>query len=117
MSNGRHKVLADLIGFKMASPPFMYLGAPIFVGRPKAGHFLFIEDKIKIKLATCKVCLLSMVVRVQLVKEVILNMTVHCISVYNWHVSLKKIDTWMRNFIWSSCLDKKKLVTVAWKNL
>lgn len=114
MTNGIHKALADLMGFKMTYPPFIYLGAPIFVRRPEAGHFLFIADKIKIKLVAWKTCLLSMAGRVWLVKAVILSMTVHCISVYNWHASLiNKMESWMRNFIWSGCLEKKKLVRIA----
>lgn len=52
----------------------------------------------------------------QLVKAVILGMMVHCIYIYNFHGSIiKKIEVWIRNFIWSGSIDEKKLVTVAWK--
>lgn len=37
--------------------------------------------------------------------------------VYSWPASIiKKLETWMRNFIWSGCIDNKKFVTVAWRN-
>ncbi|GAU31744.1 hypothetical protein TSUD_146310 [Trifolium subterraneum] len=37
-------------------------------------------------------------------------------KVYTWPVSLlKTIETWSRNFIWSGDINKRKLVTVAWK--
>ncbi|XP_058747188.1 uncharacterized protein LOC131620199 [Vicia villosa] len=116
MSLDRHCRLADIIGFTKASPPFIYLGVPIFIGKPKANHFNFLADNIKLKLATWKANLLSMVGRVMLVKTMIHSMMVHCITIYNWPASIiKSIDKWMRNFFWSGNLEKKKLVTVAWK--
>ncbi|XP_058756625.1 uncharacterized protein LOC131629842 [Vicia villosa] len=116
MSTARHQSLADLLGFSTAFPPFIYLGAPIFVGRPKASHFQFVADRIHIKLAAWKASLLSMAGRVQLVKSVIHSMMIHYMTVYNWPASIiKNIEKWMRNFIWSGNLDKKKLVTVSWK--
>lgn len=117
MSLDRFKCLADLIGFTMAYPPFVYLGAPIFIGRPKPIHFLYVVDKIKLRLANRKANLLTMVGRRQLVKHVIQSMVIHCISVYNWPGTLmKQISAWTRNFIWSGSLEKKKMVIVAWKN-
>lgn len=60
MSMDRHKALADLLGFTMVNPSFLYLGVPIFVGSPKAHYFSFVANRIKIKLAHWKACLLSM---------------------------------------------------------
>lgn len=71
MSVERHKALAALIGFAMVMPPFVYLGSPILVGRPKSCYFLFIADKIKMILANWKAFLLSMARRLQLIKSVI----------------------------------------------
>ncbi|GAU48602.1 hypothetical protein TSUD_327140 [Trifolium subterraneum] len=45
-------------------------------------------------------------------------MIIYSISVYSWPSSLlKTIETWSRNFIWSGDINKRKLVTVAWKNV
>ncbi|XP_058761337.1 uncharacterized protein LOC131634729 [Vicia villosa] len=52
MSQERHKYLADIIGFSRAVPPFIYLGVPIFVGRPKAGN----TEKKNIVTVAWKVC-------------------------------------------------------------
>ncbi|XP_058763566.1 uncharacterized protein LOC131637017 [Vicia villosa] len=68
MSMERHCRLAEIIGFSKASPPFLYLGVPFFIGKPKANNFNFLADNIKIKLATWKANLLSMAGRVILVK-------------------------------------------------
>ncbi|XP_058751102.1 uncharacterized protein LOC131624142 [Vicia villosa] len=117
MSLVRLKSLADLIGFSMANPPFVYLRAPIFVGRPKPIYFLYVADKIKLRLASWKSKLLTMAGRLQLVKSVIQSTVVHFISIYNWPGALtKQLTTWIRNFIWSGSLEKKKMVTVAWKH-
>ncbi|XP_058775196.1 uncharacterized protein LOC131649451 [Vicia villosa] len=114
LSQARHTSLANLIGFSLASPPFIYLGVPIFIGKPKACFFLPIADNIRLKLAAWKAKILTMAGRTQLVKSVILSMVVHSISIYNWPGSIiKKIESRLRNFIWSGSIDKKKLVTVA----
>jgi hypothetical protein len=42
-------------------------------------------------------------------------MLFHCITIYSWPVQLiKDMERWMRNFIWSGDVNKRKLVTVAW---
>jgi hypothetical protein len=45
-------------------------------------------------------------------------MLIYSISIYSWPDSLlTDIEKSMRNFIWSGDIDKRKLVTVSWKNL
>ncbi|XP_058783003.1 uncharacterized protein LOC131657648 [Vicia villosa] len=89
----------------------------IFVGKPKVCYFHYIADKVRTKLAAWKAKLLSMASRVQLVKSTILSMLIHCLSIYKLPGSIvKKIETWMRNFIGSDNIDKKKIVNVDWKS-
>ncbi|XP_058781014.1 uncharacterized protein LOC131655124 [Vicia villosa] len=115
LSNERHCTLANILGFSIASPPFIHLGVPIFIGKPKAIHFQALAGKIKLKLASWKANLLSMAGRVILVKSVIQSMMVHTITIYDWPASIiKSIDTWTKNFIWSGNIEKRKLITVAW---
>lgn len=64
MSKAKHKNLAYIFRFYVAYPPFLYLGVSIFVGRPKAYHFQFIADMVKIKLAVWNASLLSIAERV-----------------------------------------------------
>lgn len=48
-------------------------------------------------------------------KSMIHGMMLYCILVYTWPSTLlKKVDTWIRNFIWSGDVNKKMVVTVAW---
>ncbi|PNX70395.1 hypothetical protein L195_g057350, partial [Trifolium pratense] len=103
---------------QIASLPFQYLGVPVFKSKPKDFHLQPLADKVKSKLSSWKASLLSIAGRVQLVKSVVQGMLIHCISIYNWPASIiKDIEKWIRNFIWSGHVNKKKLVTVAWKNV
>jgi hypothetical protein len=108
--------IALFLGFTIGSLPFIYLGVPIFKGKPKSIYLQPIADKIKSKLAAWKASLLSIAGRVQLVKSVIHSMLIHSISIYSWPTSLlKDLERWMKNFIWSSDLNQRRLVTVGWK--
>ncbi|MCI10694.1 RNA-directed DNA polymerase (Reverse transcriptase), partial [Trifolium medium] len=90
----------------------------IYSGKPKACWLQPIADKIQSKLSTWKASLLSMAGRVQLVRAVIQSMLIYSISLYSWPSSLiNHIEKCVKNFIWSGDIEKRKLVTVAWKKL
>lgn len=84
MSHSMDNLLAGLLGFIMAFPPFIYLRAPIFIGRPKAFHFQHITNKTRIKLAAWKISFLFIAWIFQLVRFVVLSMMMHCITIYSW---------------------------------
>lgn len=110
--------IINTLGFKLGHLPFIYLGVPLFRGKPKKIHRMYIADKIKIKLANWKGAMLSVMGRVQLVKSTIQGMLLYSFQIYVWPVSLLKLlDTWIRNFIWSGSIDSRKIVTVAWNTL
>jgi len=46
MSVTRINMIANLLGFSVGTVPFLYLGCPIFQGKPKVIHFRSITDKI-----------------------------------------------------------------------
>lgn len=115
MSIERHCILASIIGFAIAFPPFVYLDVPIFLGKSKAINFLALAGRIKPKLASWKANLLSMAGRVLLVKSIIQSMMILNITIYNWHASIiKTINILIRSFIWSGNIEKRKMVIVAW---
>lgn len=71
-------------------------------------------DKIIHKLASWKGLLLSYIGRIQLVRSVIQGMMLHSFMIYPWPVSLlKKLDSAVRNFIWTGCTDSSKRITVS----
>jgi len=75
--------MVHLLGLSIGSLPFIYLGTPIFKGKPKRIHFQPIADRVKLKLANWKASLLSIAGRVQLVKSVIQGMLIHTMNVYS----------------------------------
>ena len=69
-------------------------------------------------MASWKASLLSIAGRVQFVKSVIQSMFTHTMSVFSWPTSLlREIEKWIKNFIWIGDINKRKLVTVAWKKV
>jgi hypothetical protein len=118
ISNSRLLSITNLLGFGSGSIPFNYLGCPIFVGKPKTIHFRAITDKIKVKMASWKGVLLSIMGRVQLVRSIIHGMLVYSFHVYAWpQALLRQVDRWIRNFIWSGDINTNKLCTVAWRTV
>ncbi|KAK9949954.1 hypothetical protein M0R45_005462 [Rubus argutus] len=116
MHSRRHSV-SDFLGIPLGSAPFMYLGAPIFHGKPRDSYFNNMVDKIRIRLSSWVSSLLSMAGRLQLIKSVIFSMFVYTFQVYAWPVSvLRKIEVWCRNFLWSGSIDKRGIPLVAWKS-
>ena len=81
MTTTRSQMIAGLLCFSEANIPFTYLGCPVFKGKPKCIYFQAITDKIKVKLATWKGAMLSIMGRVQLVKSII-----HGLLVYPFHI-------------------------------
>jgi len=111
-------MLAQLSGFTLGSIPFQYLGCLIFQGKPKYIYFQPIVDRIKVKLATWKGVLLSIMGRVQLVKSIVHGMLVYSFHIYRWPIRLvKMLDCWIKNFVWSGDIYTRKICTVSWKQV
>ncbi|XP_042484544.1 uncharacterized protein LOC122064826 [Macadamia integrifolia] len=111
----RKQYISSLLGIKSERLPTKYLGVEIFKGRVRGSHLLPLLDKIKSKLAGWKGKLLSMVGRVELVRSVISSIPVHNFAVYWWpDHSIKLVERWMRNFIWSGDMEIIKKIVVNW---
>lgn len=116
MSSRRITEIGSFLGFLSGSLPFNNLGVPLFKGKPKVVYLQHIIDRIKQKLSSWKGSLLSILGKVQLVNSVIHDMLAYSFYIYVWPISLiKQVDGWIRNFIWSGDIHKRKYVTVAWK--
>ena len=118
MSITRRNMLAQLSSFSVGTLPFQYLGCPIFQGKPKCIHFQPIVDRIKVKLATWKGVLLSVMGRVQLVKSIVHGMLVYSFHIYRWPARLlHMLDRWIKKFVWSGDIYTRKICTISWKNV
>lgn len=118
MSQSRLNILVNRSGFNIGAAPFVYLGVPIFKGKPQSLFLQSITDKIILKFASWKGTLLFIARRVELVKSMIHSMLTHLMLIYAWPISLiQRIDKAARNFIWSGDIAKNKVVSVAWKSV
>ena len=118
MTGTRRNMLAQLSGFAVGTIPFHYLGCPIFQGKPKRIHFQSIVDRIKVKLATWKGVMLTIMGRVQLVKSIVHGMLVYSFHIYRWPIRLlKMLDRWIKQFIWSGDIYSQKICTVSWNQI
>jgi len=98
--------------------PFDYFGVSIFVGSPKCRFLQPLADKVKLKLASWKGKSLSMMGRIQLVNTMITGFLAYSFNMYNWPISLlNQVEQWCQNFIWTSDILKKGIVTMNWDTI
>jgi len=109
ISHSRLSHITNSLGFKIGVLPFIYLGVPIFKGKPKSFYFQPVVDKIKVKLASWKASMLSFAGRFQLLKSVVQIMIIYSISTYARPINLiKELERYMRNFLWSGDLNNER---------
>lgn len=118
MSTSRWNILSALVGFKIGYLLFVYLGVPLFKGKPKSVFLRLIADKVINKLASWKGSLLSIAGRVELIKSAIQSMLLHSMAIYVSSISLvRDIERMIKRFIWSGEVSKSKVIIVAWNNM
>lgn len=118
ISNTKLQNILNKTGFSKGTLPFMYLGVPLFKGKPKFVHFRPIADRILAKMSGWKDSCLFMEGRVYLVKSIIEGMLNHTISIYVWPVAiLKEVEKAARNFIWSGSTVKRKICVDSWHKI
>ncbi|XP_042504795.1 uncharacterized protein LOC122081671 [Macadamia integrifolia] len=116
--DGKLKSLPGPRGIRLERLPTKYLDVKIFKGRVRGSHVLPLLDNIKRKLARWKGKLLSLGGRVKFVRSVISSITVHNFAVYWWpDHSIKLVELWMRNFIWSGDMEVTKKIVVTWDDV
>ncbi|XP_057774769.1 uncharacterized protein LOC130993749 [Salvia miltiorrhiza] len=107
--------IGRILHFRVGLMPMTYLGAPLFVGRPKAIHLAAIKDRIIHKFSRWNGSQLSIAGRICLIRSVIQSSLVHTMMVYKWPNSLlKELDRSCRNFIWTGNVNKRPTCAVSW---
>ncbi|XP_057785445.1 uncharacterized protein LOC131002988 [Salvia miltiorrhiza] len=107
--------ISQVLGFTQGGDRVLYLGSPLFVGRPKASHLIDIKDRIVQKFSRWAGLNLSMAGRLCLVNSVIQSSIIHTMMVFRWPKSLLyDLDRSCRNFIWTGKTDLKPSCAVKW---
>lgn len=130
--NSVQRNMRRLTGIKIGSLPFTYLGVSIFRGKPKNIHlqgitlyrssqnyteaiYLFIADETIQKFSRWKGNTLSLAGRRCLINSIIIGSLVHSMMVYKWHTTLlRKLETAIRNFLWTGDIQKRGAFNVNW---
>lgn len=81
LSTQRLRVIKYMLGFSMVSLPFIYLGVPLFLGKPRVCHFRPFVGRLKAKLHSWKGSMLSVMGRIQLVKLVLNDMLLYLFNI------------------------------------
>ena len=91
----------------------LYLEVHLFLGVPRKHWLKLIADKVCNKFSKRKGKTLSMAGRMTLIHFVITSSLLYSFTIYKWPISLlSMIERSMRNFLWTSSINKKKLVTM-----
>ncbi|KAL8542630.1 hypothetical protein ACS0TY_003492 [Phlomoides rotata] len=103
-------------GISEGALPFTYLGVPIFRGAPRTCHLAAMADSIIAKFSKWKGHALSIAGQKCMINSIIAASLVHSMMVYYWPRSLlKRIESAMRNFLWSGDILKKNTsCSVSW---
>lgn len=80
MSQLRLNILSALMGFKIGFLPFVYLGVPLFKGKPKAFCYVLLRIKSFLYWPLGRVRFFYFIGRVELVKSVVQSMLLHKIG-------------------------------------
>ena len=114
-ARSRSSVIRKILGVRVGSLPFTYLGVPIFPGRPKRIYFQNIADKVRCKLSTWKGSLLTQAGRLQLINSVIHGLLIYSFQIYAWPVNLlRELQGWVRNFFWTGNPLKRGIPLIPW---
>ncbi|KAL8463009.1 hypothetical protein ACS0TY_033861 [Phlomoides rotata] len=109
-------VMLHSTGISEGSLPFTYMGVPIFMGAPRSGHQAAMANSIIAKFSKWKGHALSMAGRKCMINSIIASSLVHSMIIYYWPRNLlKRIESAMRNFLWSGDILKKNTsCSVSW---
>ncbi|XP_057803087.1 uncharacterized protein LOC131018376 [Salvia miltiorrhiza] len=115
VSSSMKRGINQVLNFTQGNDHITYLGAPLFVGKPRASHLTSIKDKIIHKFSRWAGLHLSMAGRICLVNSVIQSSLTHTMMVYSWPKSLLfELDRKCRNFIWTGNTEQKPSCSVKW---
>lgn len=97
----REPMIASATGLRRNNFPFIYLGLPIFYGRPKSVYYEPLVDKVRAALEGWKSKLLSFGGRITVIKSVLSTFPIYTIASAAVPKSiLKRIESFMARFLW-----------------
>lgn len=95
--------IAAHLGMERKEFPVIYLGLPLFSGRMGRTHCMSLVNKVKQRLSTWKQNFLSIAGRVELVRSVLVSLSIYWTSAFLIpRKVLKEIESLMAQFVWGA---------------
>jgi len=105
-------------GFHQKEAPLIYLGCPLFVGRPRIIYFSELINKVVNRITGWQSKILSYGGKLTLIKHVLQSLPIHFLAATSTPSTvMKQIQGIMADFFWGWRKDKKKYHWSSWKNL
>ncbi|KAF5462683.1 hypothetical protein F2P56_018670 [Juglans regia] len=111
-------LILSIAGVRSAQSYERYLGLPASMGKSRTKSFKLILDKIRMKISSLKVRLLSQAGKEIFIKLVLQAMPTYSMAVFNLPGSLlKEINKLLSNFWWGQVEQERKIHWTSWKNM
>nr|GEW52316.1 hypothetical protein [Tanacetum cinerariifolium] len=112
------QILIDRFKARLSgSFPFSYLGLPIGSNISRIAYWQILIDRFKARLSGWKANLLSIGVRLTLIKSVLGSLGIYYFSIFKApEMVIKSLESLRANFFWGSHESSKKLSCVRWSN-
>nr|XP_016512912.1 PREDICTED: uncharacterized protein LOC107829953 [Nicotiana tabacum] len=118
VANGLFQAVGAITGFARGKFPFTYLGCPIFYTRRRKDYYEDLIKKVKAKLHSWKVKLLSFGGKATLISSVLQSMPVHMLSILDPPNNiLKHLHNIFARFFWSTKEEGRSRHWASWQNL
>ncbi|KAK6780090.1 hypothetical protein RDI58_022274 [Solanum bulbocastanum] len=101
-------------GFKQKEGYMIYLGYPLFVGRPRIIYFSYLINKVLNRFTGWQAKILSYGGKATLVKHVLQSLPIHLLAAVTPPVTiLKQIQSIMANLFWGWTNERNKLMDIG----
>ena len=106
------------LGINETSNLGKYLGFPILHKGRRQNDFQFVVERVQAKLARWKTKCLSPTGRLMLIKAAVTTIPEYTMKCYKIPVRIcNEVDKLVRNFLWGSMIERKKMHMVGWSQV
>ena len=110
--------IVQQLGINETSNLGKYLGFPILHKGRRQNDFQFVVERVQAKLARWKTKCLSPSGRLMLIKAAVTTIPEYTMKCYKILVRIcDEVDKLVRNFLWGSMIERKKMHMVGWSQV
>ncbi|PWA74034.1 RNA-directed DNA polymerase, eukaryota, Reverse transcriptase zinc-binding domain protein [Artemisia annua] len=107
--------MAEVLGYKVGSLPFQYLGIKVGANMNRSSHWDPVVETVRNRLQSWKAKVLSIGGRLTLIKSVLSSLPVYYLSLFKAPgVVLENIERMMNKFLWTGSREGRGIHWVSW---